>query len=170
MKVRNKIIILILFLSISTIAKAQVFEVSYNEKLIDGNFSGNILLYLSKENKNPKNVFVGLELIPVFRIVVEELEAGESVTITDDAVSYPVELSNIERGKYHAQVVFDLNQAGDASIGFATGNLYSESSLVNLNKEFDAVFKLKATEVIAPTMLQETEFLKDLRVKINTTQ
>lgn len=145
-------------------ANAQKFEISYDSTLIQDNFSGNVLLYLSKEKKSPKDIFVGLELIPVYRVVVEKLKAHESVIFNDNAVSYPVELSNIERGEYYVQVVFDLN-LGDANIGTSAGNIYSEPVKIALTKNFDKVFKLKADKVIPPIPFKEIEFLKELSIK-----
>ena len=156
----------IIFLIIGFQAKAQIFEVSFDSGLIQEDFSGNVLLYLSKEKRSPKDIFVGLELTPVYRVVVKDLKAGESVIFNDNAVSYPVELSNIERGAYYVQAVFDLN-LGDANIGTSSGNLYSEPIKIDLTKDFDKVFKLKANKLIQPIKFNETEFLKELNVKSN---
>jgi len=155
---------LFLLLAYGFQSNAQTFDVSFKEDLLKENFSGNILLYLSKENKTPKDVFVGLDLIPAYRIVVNNLKPNEVATFNDNAISYPVELSNIERGSYYAQVVFDRN-LGDSNIGTSSGNLYSESIQVNLTKDFDAVFKLEAEKMISPITFKETEYLKELSVK-----
>jgi pimeloyl-ACP methyl ester carboxylesterase len=154
----------ILFLIFGLQSKAQVFEVSYASELIEKDFSGSILLYLSKENKSPKDIFVGLELTPIFRVDVKSLKANENAIFNDDAVSYPVELSNIERGEYYVQAVFDL-AIGEANIGSSSGNIYSNPIKVNLTKDFDKVFTIKADQVIQPTKLMETEFIKELSVK-----
>lgn len=143
--------------------KAQIFEVSYDSGLIQEGFTGHVLLYLSKENKSPKDIFVGLELTPVFRVEVNNLQPNQAVVFDDEAISYPVELSNIERGEYYAQVVFDLN-LGDANIGTSSGNIYSESIKVELSKDFEKVFSLKANKLIQSSRLQESEFLKEFRV------
>ena len=145
-------------------AKAQIFEVSFDSKLTKEQFSGNILLYLSKENRSPKDIFVGLDLSPVYRITVKNLKPNETATFDDRAISYPVELSNIERGEYYVQAVFDLNE-GDANIGTSVGNLYSKPIRVNLTKDFGKTFKLKASERIAPLPFKETENLKELSVR-----
>ena len=161
----KKIYILnILFLILGFHSNAQIFEVSFTSRLIKEDFSGNVLLYLSKENKSPKDIFVGLELTPVYRVVVKNLKANEIAIFKDDAVSYPVELSNIERGEYYVQAVFDLNLGG-ANIGASSGNLYSAPIKVNLTKDFDEVFKIEANKVIEPIKFNETEYLKELSVK-----
>lgn len=163
----KNIYILILFsITLGTFVQAQNIEVSFAKDLIKEDFSGNILLYLSKEKKSPKDIFVGLELTPVYRMVVTNLKAKEKVVFNDESISYPVEISNIERGEYYAQVVFDLNQ-GDFNIGTSTGNLYSEPIKVNFNKNFEETFKIKATQVIAPIEFKETEVLKELSIKSN---
>lgn len=161
----KKIYILsILFLILGFQSNGQTFEVSYAPDLLKENFSGNVLLYLSKENKSPKDVFVGLELIPAFRIEVKDVSPTETALFNDEAISYPVALSNIERGTYYVQAVFDLN-LGDASIGSSTGNLYSEPIKVTLTKDFTKVFKIEATKVIAPAVFTETDYLKELSVQ-----
>ncbi len=161
----KKIFLLSIFLLfIGTVTNAQVFQLSFDSKLSKEDFSGNVLLYLSKENKSPKDIFVGLELTPVYRIVVENLKAGENAVFNDDALSYPVELSNIERGEYYVQAVFDLN-LGDANIGGSAGNFYSEAIKVNLNKDFNKVIKIKANKLVEAITFNETEYLKELRVK-----
>ncbi|GHC59437.1 alpha/beta hydrolase-fold protein [Ulvibacter litoralis] len=154
----------ILFLVFGFHSNAQVFEVSYASDLLKEDFSGNVILYLSKENKAPKNIFVGLELTPLYRVTVNNVKANETVTFNDTSISYPVELSNIERGTYYVQAVFDLN-LGDATIGKSTGNLYSEPIRVDLTKDFDKTFAIKATKVIEPIELKETKFLKDISIK-----
>lgn len=142
----------------------QTFEVSYKQDVLKDNFSGNILLYLSKENKSPKDVFVGLELIPVYRIVVNDLKANEVAIFNDNAISYPVELSNIERGEYYVQVVFDRN-LGDFNIGTSWGNLYSDPIRVDLTKRYNEVFKIEAEKIVPPIPFKGTAFLQELSVK-----
>jgi hypothetical protein len=143
---------------------AQKFSVSFSPEVLKDNFSGNIILYLSKENKSPKDISVGLELTPVFRIEVEKLAGGQEVVFDDNAISYPVALTDIERGKYYAQVVFDLNQ-GDFNIGSSAGNIYSIPVNVSLTKDFNQVFKIVADKTIDPVVFKETGFLKELSVK-----
>ncbi len=161
----KKIYILnLLFIFLGIQSGAQVFEVSFASGLLEEDFSGNVLLYLSKENKSPKNIHVGFEVSPVYRLVVSNLKARESAIFNDDAVAFPVELSNIERGEYYVQAVFDLN-LGDYNIGESAGNIYSEPVKVKLTKNFDEVFKIEANKVIQSIEFVETEYIKELRVK-----
>lgn len=160
---KNRFLLSILFLLFSFHPKAQTFEVSYASELLQKDFSGNVLLYLSKENKSPKDIFVGLELTPVYRIEVNNLKPKEAVLFNDDAIAYPVELSNIERGTYYVQAIFDLN-LGDASIGSSAGNIYSEAKKVKLTKDYNQVFTIEATQIIDPIHFKETDYLKELKV------
>ena len=163
---KKTLITTLLFLIISPLLKAQKIDVSYAADLLKDGFSGNVLLFLSKENRSPKDIFVGLELTPVFRTTVQDLKATDKLRFDDEAISYPVELSNIERGKYYVQVVFDLN-LGDANIGTSAGNLYSKTIQIDITKNFDEVFKVTATEVIDTIQFNGTELLKELSVKSN---
>lgn len=158
-------ILSLILLFIATQSNAQIFEVSYDPEIMTDEFSGSVILYLSKEKKSPKDIFVGLELTPMFRVVTENLKPGETVTFDDKAISYPVELSNIERGEYYVQAVFDLKLGNEASIGSSSGNLYSAPIKVDLNKDFDKIVQIKADQVIAPVEFKETEFLKELSVR-----
>ena len=71
----------ILFIILGFNLNAQIFEVSYGSGLVDKDFSGNVILYLSKEKKSPKDIFIGLELTPVYRVIVKKLKANEAIVI-----------------------------------------------------------------------------------------
>jgi hypothetical protein len=81
-------------------ANAQQFKLSYSPSASKEKFSGHVLLYLSKDNKSPKDAMVGLEQAAFFSVTVKDIAPGESITIDDKAVSFPATLSNIERGDY----------------------------------------------------------------------
>ena len=67
-------------------------------------FSGQVLLYLSKDSKSPKDEMVGAEKFPCFSITVSNIKPNDKIVFDDNAVSYPVKLSDIEKGGYNAQV------------------------------------------------------------------
>ncbi|MTI32279.1 alpha/beta hydrolase-fold protein [Xanthovirga aplysinae] len=161
---KKLISVFILLTIICLQVSAQKFKVSYSSELIQEDFTGNIILYLSKDNKSPKDIIVGLQLTPVYRIVADNLKAGEVALFDDHSISYPVELSNIERGEYYAQVVFDRNLGGQ-SIASSVGNIYSIPVKVNLSKDFDHEYDLKADQIIEEVPFKGTEFLKELSVR-----
>ncbi|MGN6395860.1 MAG: alpha/beta hydrolase-fold protein [Mucilaginibacter sp.] len=142
---------------------AQKFSVSFPDSLLKQPFSGNILLYLSKENKEPKNGTVGLDMFPCFRVNVKNIKPGAAVIIDDNAVSYPRPLSDLERTSYYVQAVWDRD-LGSRSIGRGAGNLYSVSQKVAFTKDFNKIFKLAATKVNPEPVFKETQYVKELKV------
>ena len=160
----NKIYLIATCLLLCINLRAQKFEVSFSSEVMSESFSGNIILYLSKENKNPKDAFLYFDLQPVFRVNVDEVAPEKSVVFDDNAVSYPVELSNIERGTYYVQAVFDRNLGGQF-IGMSPGNIFSNTIQVQLNKNYNAIFNIVCDQIIDEMPFTETPYLKELRIK-----
>jgi len=63
----------------------------------------------------------GLEVFPCFSIEVRDVKPGTSVVFDDRASAYPVKMSDIERGEYYVQAVWDRNLGGRA-IATSPGN------------------------------------------------
>jgi len=143
---------------------AQKFSVKFPDSLLKQPFTGNILLYLSRENKDPKSGTAGLDMFPCFRVFVKSMQPGETVIIDDNAISYPVPLSDLERNSYYVQAVWDRDLGG-RSIGNSPGNLYSIAQKVKLTKIFNQVIPLTATKVIPEPVFKETQYVKELKVK-----
>jgi hypothetical protein len=146
----------------SLLLNGQVFKVSYSPGASNETFSGNIFLYLSKDNPNPKDAKVGRVLFPCFRVTANNIKPGATVTFDDAAISYPVALSDIERGEYYVQAVWDNNQGG-RSIGNSPGNLYNKAAKVKLTKNHREVFTVICQDVIKPPSFLETDFRKEIR-------
>jgi S-formylglutathione hydrolase FrmB len=160
----SKISLISIFLLLFVNLEAQKFEVSFSSEVMSESFSGNVILYLSKENKNPKDAFHYFELQPVFRVNVDEVVPEKSVVFDDNAVSYPVEISNLERGTYYVQAVFDRNLGGQF-IGMSPGNIYSNSMQVHLDKNYNAIFHIDCDQIIDEIPFKETPYLKELKIK-----
>lgn len=141
----------------------QKFSVSFTPAASDENFSGKVLLFLSKESKSPKDQMVGVERFPCFAITVNNIQPGSKILFDDNAVSYPVKLSDIERGEYNAQVVWDKNEGG-RSIAESPGNMYNDAITVQLTKHTGAVFNIACNNVIKEKSFAETQFVKELKV------
>lgn len=152
----------ILFL-LSSNAFAQQFRVSFADTLHNTPFTGNILLFLSKDSKVPKDGVAGLEIFPCFRMYVKDLKPGAYITFDDRSISYPVQLTGIERNTYYVQVVFDLNNGG-RSIGGSPGNLYSTPQRITLTKNLSQVYLLNADKKNPSPIFTSTEFVKELNV------
>jgi len=141
----------------------QEFKVSYSSSVFDKPFTGHVIAYMSKENREPKDGYVGSEIFPCFSVFVRNVQPGQAVTIDDNAVSYPTSLSDIERGEYYVQIVWDRNLGGRA-IASSPGNLYNLSEKIRLTKDTTKVFTISATQMIPnfPAFV-ETEFVKELK-------
>ena len=117
-------LLLLLAAFLYTTGNAQTFQVSYPAATFTGPFTGKVLLYLNKENRNPKDAMADLESFPCFSMDVRDVKPGTSIVFDDRAAAYPVKLSDIERGEYYVQAVWDRNLGGRA-IAESPGNLYS---------------------------------------------
>jgi hypothetical protein len=143
---------------------SQQISVSYSSSIFDNPFTGNVIAYLSKENKEPKNGAVGFDLFPCFSVFVKNIQPGQAITIDDNAVAYPTSLSNIERGEYYIQIVWDRNLGG-RSIAESPGNMYNTSIKINITKDNKKVYTIVATKLIpALSEFKETNFVKKLKV------
>ena len=150
------IVLVILLLNIQ-ILKAQQFEVSYSETAFKGPFTGNVLLYLSKESNEPKN----LTVYPCFRMEVKNIKPNQNVTFTDSAISYPTLLSRIERGEYNVQVVWDLNKGGRI-IGLSVDNMYNDAVKIKLDNQTE-LFKITCDKVVPERIFVESKFVKEIK-------
>jgi hypothetical protein len=159
-----KYILFSFLLFATSVCYAQRFKVKYNSSVFKEAFSGQVLLYLSKTNKAPKDGRPGLEVFPCFRMQVKNIKPDNYITFDDHAVSYPGALSDIERGEYYVQVVWDRD-LGDRSIGAGSGNLYSTSDKVMLNKESDKEYFIVATKIVSPHSFIETAFTKEMKTR-----
>jgi len=138
----------------------QQFEVSYSESVFDTPFTGHVVVYMSKENKEPKDGVVGRKSFPCFSVSVKNIQPGQAITIDDKAVSFPTALSDIERGDYYVQIVWDRNLGGP-SIAGSPGNLFNTSEKITITKDFKKVFKIVAKEMVAKHPdFKETEYVK----------
>jgi S-formylglutathione hydrolase FrmB len=152
----------IVILLFYTTVIAQKFEVSFKSGT-DKNFSGNVFLYLSKENKNPKDGNVGIEPFPCFRIAVKNIQPNQPVVFDDAAASYPVPLSDIERGDYYVQAVWDKD-AGGRAISNSPENIYNTSVKALLTKDRNQIFKIACKEIIPAPTFTETAVTKEIKL------
>ena len=143
---------------------AQQFKVSYSATASEKPFTGKVYLYLSKNNLSPKDASIGLEPLNVFAVSVKDIKPGEEVTIGDMAVSYPVIASEMERGEYNIQAVWDLNLGG-RSIAASVGNIFSKSQKIVVTKDNSKIFNIIADQVIpAKKEFKNSEFVKEFKV------
>src|SRR5471030_540592 len=142
----KKILLLCVVVVSSLHAVGQKFAASFTPAASGASFSGKVFLYLSKDSKSPKDEMVGVYKFPCFSIMVKNVQPGQKVVFDDAATFYPVVLSDIERGEYHAQVVWDRNDGG-RSIGDSPGNMYNESVVVKITKNTSQSFDIVCKDV-----------------------
>lgn len=163
MKIYKKYSLLLLIIISTLQAYSQKFSVSFTPEASGGSFSGNVLLYLSKDSKSPKDAMVGAEKFPCFLITVNNIKPNDTVVFDDNAISYPVKLSDIERGDYNAQVVWDKNE-GSHSIANSPGNIYNNAVAVQLTKNTNTIFNITCNNVIKEPGFVETQYVKEAKV------
>ena len=154
----------ILFLSVLLFqcVYAQQFKVSYTEKSFEGSFSGKVFLYLSKDNKEPRSGNVGFEFFPCMSVDVSNVKPGATVIFDDKANSFPVKLSEIERGEYYVQAVWDRNLGG-RSIAQSPGNMFSKPEKVLLTRDHLKTFSITCAEKVPEPLFKETRFIKEIK-------
>ncbi len=142
---------------------SQKIKASFSPSIYNEPFSGKVIVYLSKENKSPKDGSVGLDQFPCFAVEVKNIKPGTFITIDDMATAYPVALSDIERGEYYLQIVWDRNLGG-RSIANSAGNFYNETEKINITKNRESVFSIVANkQIAAPKLFKETNYVKELK-------
>ena len=159
-KINLFIVLLTLFFSNGF---GQIIKASFSSAIMNEAFTGHVIVYLSKENKSPKDGAVGFEYFPCYAVSVKNVQPNETITIDDNAISYPCALSDMERGDYYLQIVWDRNLGG-RSIAKSAGNLYNPVEKIHITKDTKKIFSIVATEKIsAPPLFKETEFVKELK-------
>src|SRR5436189_178774 len=108
---------------------------------------GKVFLYLSKNNKEPKKGAVGIEFFPCFSVDVKNVRSGNAILVDDKAVSYPVPLTDVERGTYFVQAVWDRNLGGRA-IAESPGNMYSKTTQVTFTRDYKKTFTIVCDQVV----------------------
>jgi len=148
------------FVSLSCFA--QQFQLAYSSASLNRPFSGKVFLYLSKNNTEPVTASIGIEPLTCFAVEVKGVKPGESIVIDDKALSYPVEPSDIERGEYYIQAVWDLNLGG-RSIPGSPGNLFSKPQKILIGKNRAQSFTILADQVVPEQEFTESEFIKEIK-------
>lgn len=159
---RKQLYFFILLLCVHPFVYGQHFKVSFSPAAFSGAFTGKIILYLNIENKSPKDGPVDIEGFPCFSVSVKNVQPSGTIVFDDKADSYPAKLSDIERGEYYVQAVWDRNLGGRA-ISASPGNIYSRTVKVLLTKDISKTFTLIGDQVIPEPGFKETDFVKELK-------
>ncbi|MBS1730751.1 MAG: hypothetical protein JSS67_08220 [Bacteroidetes bacterium] len=153
------------FLIFSLLLSIQVHAQKFRAVLKDSTgrfFSGKVILYMSKNFKVPKDGQVGMASFPCYAVNAVGVPSGGSVLFDDKAISYPVKLSEIERGTYFVQAVWDKNEGG-RSISHSPGNIYSKPIQVTVTANDKQIITLVCDQVNPEKTFIETEHVKELK-------
>jgi hypothetical protein len=157
-------LILLLTVAAGSPGFAQKFSVRFTPEASSVNFTGKVFLYLSKENPQPKNTMIGLKELPFFSVNVKNIKPNEPVLFDDAALAYPVALSDLEKGDYYVQAVWDKMEGGRA-IGNSPGNMFNKTLKFKLTKNTDQVFSIACTETNKKRSFTQTAYSKELKVR-----
>ena len=160
----SKLLVAIFFILLNQFAGAQQFSISYPDTIFKGPFTGKVLIFLSKDTKEPKESDFMIRLSPFFSMDVKNIRPGQKILLDDKATSYPVILSEIERGEYYVQAVWDRNLGGRA-IGKSPGNLYSISKKIIITADVKKIFPLQCDKMVAEPAFKNTDYVKEIKLK-----
>jgi len=148
-------------------ASAQQFQVSFSSQAFTKPFTGNVIIYLSKTEQEPRLREQWTLLPAVARASVKNLKPGETYLLKDaNTIAYPVKLSEMERGDYYAQVVFDRAETPtDRSMGTSSGNLVSKSIQVKFTSDQQKVFTLGADSLLPRLPFKSTTHYREVRMR-----
>ena len=76
---------LLSFLFIS-LTEAQTFKVSYSSAAANENFSGKVILYLSKDTKSPKDASLGIPKLACYAVNVNNIKPNTAIVFDDKAI------------------------------------------------------------------------------------
>lgn len=159
---KTSTLILLFVIALSIHADAQKFKAVLTDAS-NKPFTGKVVLYMSKNNSTPKAGGVGMQSFPCYAVTATNVKSGGSIIFDDNAISYPVKLSEIERGTYFVQAVWDKNEGG-RSIEGSAGNIFSKPIEVTISTNDKQIIALNCDQLIPVQTFTETENVKELKV------
>ena len=112
----------------SAMLAAQQFAVSFSCDTCRAPFTGEVVIYTSKTDQEPRQNNNWTQAEPLLRAKVKGLPPNKTLIINDkNCEAYPVLPTQWQRGGYHVQAVFDRNERGERPMGNSTGNHFSTS-------------------------------------------
>lgn len=128
-------------------------------------FTGKVVIYLGEGPQEPRFGPNWFNPKPCYSEDFTNADLSRGVAIDDaHAVGFPGKLSALAPGSYEVQAVVDLNLGGRA-IGSSPGNLYSQSTTLNLDPKTSGRVSFVCDRVVPEQRLQETDRIKEFRVQ-----
>jgi hypothetical protein len=144
---------------------AQQFVISFSCDTCRATFSGEVLIYTSQTEKEPRLNGNWSQAEPLLRTTVRNLQPGKTFLITDkNCVAYPVPPSGWERGTYFVQAVFDRNDRGERPMGNSEGNHYSLGRQVVFGEKNQKI-ALPCNSTVAFRPFKNTTYSREIRIR-----
>lgn len=140
------------------------FTVTYPAEAFAGPFSGNVIVCLTTENREPRFGPNWFQPEPMYSYRFTNIKPGEPMTVDARAIGFPSKLSELKPGEYSVQAVVDRNLGG-RTIGRSPGNIYSEPVRVTLDPSMDNEVKIVCNKVAEAPTFRDTDNVKEIRVE-----
>lgn len=140
------------------------FSVSYDASAFSGKFSGRVVVYVSKGNRQPRFGPNWFSPEPIFSAEFKNITPGQPMLITDNCSYFPSPPSTLAEGEYWVQAVLDRNLGG-REIGASPGNLYSEAQRVAIVRGAAQTVKLNCNQVVPSRAFTETARVKEFSIE-----
>ena len=139
------------------------FEVTFPANLIEGEFTGKCVVYLSTGRSEPRFGPNWFNPQPMYSKEFEKIPGGKPMLIDNKAVGFPSTLDKLEPGEYTIQAVVDRNLGG-REIGTSPGNIYSKPIRMRVDTGTDIV-KIVCDQVAPDELFQDTDAIKAARLR-----
>ena len=160
----KKLILGIIFLLLANSAFAQQFTVSFDKAIAKQPFTGNVYVFLSKNDKEPIKAENWIIINPVAVAKVTNLLPGQTFSISSgNSESYPVALDDLERGEYFVQILFDGNYGGRA-VKDTVGNFYSAPQKVLFDRNIKHKSSIVADKILTAPTFKDTQYTKKIEL------
>lgn len=161
-------------------AQAPRFEVTIPEGVAEGPVTGRLVLFVAKGAEPEPRLRLSPSGPAIFGVDLEQVEPGAVVVLGEDALGYPLSLSEIEPGEYHVQAVINVyervsradghtiwvpfNDGRQQVFSIRPGNLYSD--VVPARFGAGGVVRLAASHIVPEREPPaDTEWIQRVRIR-----
>jgi hypothetical protein len=161
----NWLIAIPLYLLVAAVAqpaagRALEFRLTYDRSINPGPFTGRVFVMLTKEQlQEPPLGPNWFNPLPFFALDVKDWKPGQVVTMSGNALGFPVSPSQVAPGTYWAMAVMDLD-LGDRSFAAAEGNGYSRAVRLQLKPGDSIAMHLHLDQTFHAKLFKDSDRIK----------
>lgn len=144
-------------------ALAVRFEVTFPAGVIETEFTGKCVVYLSTGRSEPRFGPNWFNPQPMYSKEFEKIAPGDAMVIDNSSVGFPGNLDKLPHGEYTVQAVIDRNLGG-REIGTSPGNVYSKPQRLTIGAG-TAPIKIVCDQVAPDERFQDTDAIKAARMR-----